>query len=148
MNRAGQEPAEDVKRRLAAVCEEVGLTVARASMQLSAQAGARLIYVGASFADWLYETPTVSLMAVVSESGQWPEFVDVRCSATTRDPAQTLGPWMTGRNKVPFSELIEQLRATLAEREQVVAAGGRGIPGPYRFEQTVWEKIDPLQSTL
>jgi hypothetical protein len=147
MSRAGREPAEDVKRRLTAACEEVGLTVTQARMILSAEAGVRVIYVGASLADWPYETPTVTVMAGVPVSGQWPEYVNLRCSATTTDPAQLLGPWMKGRDRVPFSELIEQLRATLAEREQVIAAVNRGISGPYRFEHSVWEEVDLLRGS-
>src|SRR5262245_17350730 len=34
MNRAGREPAEDVRRRLAAACEEIGLTVVMKRMLL------------------------------------------------------------------------------------------------------------------
>jgi hypothetical protein len=110
MSRAGREPAEDVKRRLAAACEEVGLTVAYATMHLNPEAGTRLIHVGASFPGWSYELATVALMARVPVSGQWPDFVDIRCCATEGDPAQSLGPWMLGRDQVPFPELVEQLR--------------------------------------
>ena len=72
MTRAGREPAEDVKRRLSAACQEVGLTVANATMHLMSEAGARLIHVGASFSGWPYETPTISVMAAVYVTGQWP----------------------------------------------------------------------------
>lgn len=54
---------------------------------------------------------------------------------------------MKGRGRVPFPDLIDQLRATLAEREQVIAAIKRRIPGPYRFEQSVWEELDPLMGS-
>ena len=52
MTRAGREPAEDVKRRLVAACQEVGLTKTKASMHLFAEAGTRIIHVAASFPDW------------------------------------------------------------------------------------------------
>ncbi len=39
MTRAGREPAEDVKRRLEAACEEVGLAVAYATMHLLPNGG-------------------------------------------------------------------------------------------------------------
>lgn len=144
MTRAGREPAEDVKRRLVAACEEVGLIVVNASMHLSPQSGARVIHVGASLPGWNYESPTISLMARVTITGQWPDFVDVRCCGTEKNPSQTLGPWMRGRGMVPFLELIEQLRQTLAEREQVIAAAKKGIPGPYNFERSVWAPFDLL----
>jgi hypothetical protein len=51
---------------------------------------------------------------------------------------------MRGRGTVPFPELIEQLRQTLTEREQVIAAAKRGDPGPYKFERSVWATFDPL----
>ncbi len=34
MSRAGREPAEDVKRRFVAACQEVGLVVENANMHL------------------------------------------------------------------------------------------------------------------
>ena len=144
MPRAGREPAEDVKHRLVAACEEVGLTVASATICLVPEAGVRVIHFGASVAGWPYDTSTLAIMATVPVTGQWPDFVDIRCSATPGDPVQTLGPWMQGRGQVPFPELVEQLRATLAEPAQVIAAAEKGIPGPYRFERSVWERVDLL----
>ncbi len=142
MTRAGREPAEDVKRRLVAACQEVGLTVTDATMQLLPGSRARVVYVGASFPGWQHESSMVASMAIVPVSGQWPDFIDIRCCATEGNPVQMNGPWMRGRDKVPFTELIEHLRATLAEREQVIAAVEKGIAGPYRFEQSVWERVD------
>ena len=145
MTRAGREPAEDVRRRLAAACEEIGLTVAHATMNLLPQAGARIVHVGASLPDWPYESTTLALMTTVPVSGQWPSHVDIRCCATTGDPARMDAPWMQGREHVPFAELIEQLRATLEEREQVIAAVKKGVAGPFKFDGTVWEEVDLLK---
>ena len=52
---------------------------------------------------------------------------------------------MKGRGEIAFAELIEQLRETLKEREQIIALASEGISGPYVFEQSVWETFDPLQ---
>ena len=145
MTRAGREPAEDVKRRLVCACQEAGLTVAHANMCLVREANARVIYVGACFADWPYETPTVSVMAMVPVDGAWPDFVDIRCCATEGDPALVLGPWMKGRDTVPFTELVEHLQATLAEREKVIAAIKSGVEGPFRFERSEWQRVDLLK---
>jgi len=144
MTRAGREPAEDVKRRLVAARQEVGLTVASATMHLLGDANTRVIHVGASLTNWPYEVPTIAVMGMIPVTGDWPEFVDLRCCATEGDPAQSNGPWMKGRDKVSLTELIEQLRATLAEREQVIVATKKGISGPYQFERSVWERFDPL----
>lgn len=147
MPRAGREPAEDVKRRLVCACQEMGLTVASATMHQIPEANARIIHVGASFPNWPYESPTLAVMARVPVSGLWPDFVDIRCCATDGDPAQTLGPWMSGRGRVAFSELVDQLQATLDERERVIAAIMVGIPGPYRFTRSEWKEIDLLKDS-
>ena len=81
---------------------------------------------------------------MVGINGQWPETVDGRCTATNGE-TPGFGPWMKGRHQVPFQELIEQLRETLEEREQVMAMVQEGIAGPYVFKQTVWDTIDLLQ---
>src|ERR1043165_1750498 len=113
MTRAGREPAEDVKRRLVCACQEVGLTVVKATMQLLPSADARIIHVSASFAQWPYESPTVGLMATVPKSGMRPDFVDVGCCATEGDPALSHGLLLHGRDRVAFTELVEHLQATL-----------------------------------
>ena len=146
MTRAGREPAEDVKRRLVCAAQEVGLTAVNACMHLGPNA--RIIHVGASFPEWPYESPTVALMARIPVTGLWPEVVDVRCCATEGDPAQTDGPWMKGRDNVPFPDLVGQLQATLEERQQVIASTKAGIPGPYRFERSVWERVDLLKEIV
>jgi len=87
----------------------------------------------------------LSLMASVSINGQWPETVDVRCTGAKGKTPGIIGPWMKGRDQVPFPDLIGQLTETLEEREQVVAMVEEGISGPYVFKQTVWSTFDPLQ---
>ena len=144
MTRAGREPAEDVKRRLVAACQEVGLTVAGARMHLIKAAGARVVRVEGKVAGWSHEVPTLSISATVKEIGDWPESVDIRCIGSDEDPAMLGGPWMKGRSEVAFGELIEQLRETLKERETVIAAAKSGIAGPYRFDRSVWEQVDLL----
>ena len=146
MTRAGREPAEDVKRRLVAACQEVGLTVASARMHLSKDVGARVVHVEGNVAGWSHEVPTLSIMARVKETGDWPESVDIRCVGSDEDPVMLSGPWMKGRNEVAFGELIEQLQETLKEREMVIAAVRSGVEGPYRFGRSVWEHVDPLGS--
>ena len=48
MTRAGREPAEDLKRRLVAACQEVGLGVTSANMHLLREAATRIVHVGAA----------------------------------------------------------------------------------------------------
>jgi hypothetical protein len=146
LTRAGREPAEDVKRRLVVACQEVGLTVTSARMHLIRQVGARVICVESKVAGWLYESATLSVLASVTESGDWPKSVDIRCFGSDEDPVRLTGPWMKGRGDVPFDELIGQLQETLKERETVIAAARSGIKGPYKFNRSVWEQVDLLRS--
>lgn len=142
MTRAGREPAEDVKRRLVAACQEVGLTVTSARMHLDKSAGARVVHVEGKVANWSHEPATLSILAIVRETGDWPESVDIRCVGSDEDPAMLSGPWMKGRDAVAFGELIEELQDTLKERETIIAAAKAGIPGPYKFQRSVWERVD------
>ncbi|MBC8874712.1 MAG: hypothetical protein H8E44_35190 [Planctomycetes bacterium] len=142
MSRAGREPAEDVKRRFVTACQEVGLDIQSANMIRNRDDGSRLILVGAVPSGWAHDTPMLSLMTNVSSSGDWTRTVDVRCVATDEDPATAQAPWMQGRGEVPLGELIEQLRETLAEREQVMAAIKAGQRGPFEFQRSVWKIVD------
>ncbi len=142
MNRAGREPAEDVKRRMVSACQEVGLVVNHANMQLDRASSQRLVHVGASVAEWPHAVPTLSIMAWVPISGGHPQTVDIRCAGADDDPVLGNTLWMRGRGQVPFAQLIGELHDTLAERHQVLAFLRAGLPGPYRFEKTVWAGID------
>jgi hypothetical protein len=124
MTRAGREPAEDVKRRLIAICEELGQP-ATGMMRLIGDV--RLIVI---------DTPTVGLIAHVPISGSWPETIDVRCGT----PDGINGPWLQGRTFTPFDNLLSEIRETLNEQEKVIAAMQLGIEGPYCFERSVWKK--------
>lgn len=144
MSRAGREPAEDVKRRFVAACQEAGLDIQNANMIRDRDDGSRLILVGAIPPGWAHGTPMLTLMTSVSSSGDWTKTVDVRCVATDEDPATAQAPWMKGRGEVPLGELIEQLRETLAEREQVLTAVEAGQRGPFEFQTSVWKAVDLL----
>lgn len=136
MSRAGREPAEDIKRRLVAACQEVGLTVKSARMCKVNHAGVRVVYSEANIPDWPHEVSTVCVQATVDFSGRCSA-VDIRCTATDDDPMRLDSPCMR-RGQVSFAELVEQLRETLDEREQVIAATKMGLTGPYRFSRSVW----------
>ena len=82
-------------------------------------------------------TPTVELMARVPVSGDWPAFVDVRCS--TSDSLRD--PFLRGPTQVPFDQIVPMLRKTLDEREKVIAAMRLGIADAYRFEGSEWSVV-------
>ena len=144
MSRAGREPAEDLKKRLVAACQEVGLTVGSAQMILRKEAGTRMIHVDGCPENWPHESPMLGLMVNITTGGQWNGTVDIRCCGTEDDPVSGRTPWMKGRSNVMLEELVEQLRETLDERQKVIAAIKFGIEGPYRFERSVWEVVDLL----
>jgi hypothetical protein len=144
MTRAGREPAEDVKRRFVTACQEVGLGIQNANMIRDRDDGSRVILVGAIPDGWTLATPMLTLMATVAADGDWSHEVDVRCVATDDDTHPGNAPWMQGRGAVPLGDLIEQLRETLAERKQVMAAVKQGTPGPYEFGRSVWKTVDLL----
>ncbi len=144
MSRAGREPTEDVKRRLVHICREAGLKVTTARMYLRRDQGDRLVLIGATRdhlrdARWI-----VSIITVVGTNGDWNGEVDIRCSISPEDLLVQAGSClvMRGRNAIPFEDLKRQLRETLDEREQVLAALNIGVEGPYTFRRARWE--DPM----
>jgi hypothetical protein len=104
-----------------------------------------LVHVDAAPPDWPHDTGMLSVMTHVGVAGEWPTTIDIRCIASGENPASVLGPWMKGRDKVPFQRLIEELQATLNEREQVIEMAESGIAGPYVFETAVWKNVDLLE---
>jgi len=146
MNRAGREPAEDVKRRIVAACHAAGLRVKTARMYLRKFQRDRIVLVAASPVDWSAERPMVTILTTVGMCGQWSGEVDVRCSAGKDEPVVKFWdiPVMQGRNTVPMHELSRQLCETMEEREQVVAAMRLGVSGPYTFERSRWQKPGAL----
>lgn len=115
-------------------------------MHLIKDAGARVVHVEGKVAGWSHEIATLSILASVKETGDWPESFDIRCFGSDGDPAILMGPWMKGRNEVAFGELLEQLQETLKEREMVIAAVKSGVAGPYKFGRSVWEQVELLGS--
>jgi hypothetical protein len=142
MNRAGREPAEDVKRRMMHASEEAGLKVSTGRMYLSKEAGVRVILVCASVPEWPYERPMLNLLTTVGIDGQWSGKVDIRCAAAEDNPIMEFWntPTLRGRNAVPLNCLVGELRETVEEWQQVVAAKKLGIPGPYPFKNAFWDR--------
>lgn len=147
MSRAGREPAEDIKRRLVFMCKDAGLQVTTARMYLRRDQGDRLILIGATRPHIRDERWIVSIITVVGTNGDWSGEVDIRCSISPEDLLVQVGSClvMRGRNSIPFEDLKRQLRDTLEEREQVLAALNIGVEGPYTFRRARWE--DPLDVT-
>ncbi|MHC4477475.1 MAG: hypothetical protein ACYTF1_16830 [Planctomycetota bacterium] len=141
MIRAGREPAEDVKKRIVAVCQEAGLKVLSARMYLRHDQNNRVILVCASSPDNPFEKVSINIMTVVTLAGNWSGRLDIRCAACDIKSDANFWdiPMMQGRNSVPLEESVEALSKTMEEQEQVIAAMKLGIDDPYRFEKTTWQ---------
>lgn len=143
MSRAGREPAEDVKRRIVAACKQVDLEVQGAKMYLRHEHGDRVLRVYASSPTCPCEQASIGITAIMTLGGNWSGELDIRCAAcdVDSDPPRVWEiPVMRGRHAVPLEDLVEALKRTLEEQEQVIAAMKMGIEGPFRFEQTCWER--------
>ena len=141
MNRAGREPAEDVKRRIVAACEQAGLTVLSARMYLRHDQNDRVIVVQAGIKERPYEQCSISILTIVTIAGDWSGKLDIRCAADSKGDSNVWDmPMMRGRGAVPLEELVEALRRTVEEQEQVIAALKMGVDGPYSFADTRWDK--------
>ena len=142
MRRAGREPAEDIKRRIVAACKHAGLIVLSARMYLRHDQNDRVILVLAAKPDRPWEQCSISIMTMVTVGGRWSGRLDIRCAAYDRnyDPDVWDTPVMRGRGAVPLEELMEALKKTVEEQEQVVAAMKMGVDGPYSFAETCWDK--------
>lgn len=149
MSRAGREPAEDVKRRIASACKAAGLEVATARMYLRKHQADRVILVAASPPDWSCARPMLMVLTTVGTNGDSSGMVDIRCSTSEDDSVVNFwdNPIMRGRNAVAMADLVRELLETVEEREQVVAAMRLGIEGPYAFEHTLWKKPSDLLRT-
>ena len=142
MNRAGREPAEDLKRRLSAACREVGLEVSKAQMALLKDHATRFVMVCASLPGWTHELPMITVQTWVKTSGDTSP-IEIFCQATKveEDPLECAftKPLMHGRKKVAMDCLVTELQETLVERAQVLRALARGEKPPFRFDETVWD---------
>jgi len=142
MTRAGQEPAQDVKRRIIHACQEVGLKVISVKARLLTDNAVRFVLVDASPPGWSDESPLIEVLAFITVGGQWSGNVRIFCAAYEGELMTQMwqAPNMRGRDSVPLGNLVTELQKTLEEREQVVAARKLGIDGPYEFEDSRWEK--------
>jgi hypothetical protein len=80
MRRAGREHAEDVKRRIVAACQEVGLTIKSAKMYLCDD-DTRIIFVYAFTPDDQNPSPAIEIMTSVHVGGSWSGTVEMKCAA-------------------------------------------------------------------
>jgi len=147
MLRAGREPAEDMKRRLVAACEEVGLEVDRAQMCLTRARDGRFIVVSASLNWWPHDAHMITLQTFVNLSGTAAR-VEIFCQAigACHDPVGSFqsAPLMRGRKDVTVNQLVDDLQDTLLERAMVLRALARGEQPPFVFDDTVWDPPRPL----
>ena len=149
MSDVAPSPIGGKKKTAGAACQQAGLKILSSRMCLRHEYGDRVIRVYASPPDRPFEQAAISIMTIVTLSGNWPGKLEIRCAAceTDSDPPRVWDiPVMRGRGAVPLEGLMEAIMNTLEEQEQVVAAMKMGVDGPYAFEETRWEiPPDPLE---
>ncbi len=104
--RAGREPAEDVKKRIVAACQEVGLKIQSARMYLRYDQGDRVIYVSAVTPGGPFRRSNLDISAIVVIDGHWSGRLEIRCAAAQDDldPSFWDIPILRGRNAVPLRD--------------------------------------------
>lgn len=141
MSRADREPADDVKRRIVAACQDAGLTVWSARMQLRREHRHRHVQVDMVMPTGPFQRCVIGVTTTIGMDGGWSGCVKIGCAAVEDD--ENANDWkvpiMRGRESVPLHELTQELTNTVKEREQVAGARKAGIDGPYIFDQTCWE---------
>ena len=83
----------------------------------------------------------IDIRTLVEDNGKWSGCINIMCGVDPgRVRAGSDAPViMLGREFVPLHRLVEELRDTVAEREQVAAALQLGVEGPYVFRRSRWE---------
>lgn len=137
MNRAGQEPAADLKRRIAAACEEAGLAVVRAWARLCPDRKQRYILVAGTTGDQVSDKfPAIEVLAFMGTDGRWQERVKVY--ALAGDGAHPFCPARFDESLVALPSLIPSLREVLDERTKVLDLMKSGEKTPIHFPSAVW----------
>jgi len=132
-NRAGREPAEDVKRRIVEAGRAAGFEKETARMLLGDEG--RVIYVR------LLRRPcgSAEVFGFVRTDGSFCG--RVRVAATLRDEDERMvfhAVNMHGRESVPLERLGDEMRAVMREMSEVAAAREAGDNSPRTFGGVVW----------
>jgi hypothetical protein len=133
--RAAQEPAEDLKCRFTAACEEVGLVISQAKAARMADGSGWLVATFASRPTWQSQVPMLMVVAMVPACGMRPQFSHV-WSGLPGDTGRQIV--MFGREKVRLHGLVGELMQTLDEFDVVASLMEASFPGPYRFRRSHW----------
>ena len=141
MTEPGRTKAADIKRRIMTACQKAGLTVQGGKFYHRPSRGDRVVQVGAVTPEGPCRTGVIDMWTLVQDNGEWSGCIDIACGvddggARAGSDAPLI---MLGRELVPLDCLVEELRNTVAEREQVAAALRLGVEGPYVFRRSRWE---------
>ena len=133
--RAAQEPAEDLKCRFTAACEEVGLVISQAKAARMADGSGWLVATFVSHPTWQHSDPMLIVVAMVPACGTWPRFSHLWSGIPVDTGRQIV---MFGREKVSLHGLVSELMQTLDEFDVVASLMESNFPGPYRFRRSHW----------
>lgn len=145
MNGTGRQQAGEIKRHIIEACERAGLVVQAAKFYLRRECDDRIVQVAAVSTRGPYQKCVIDIRTAVANDSGWSGFLDVACLASTdfQGLAAACQPAfiMRGREYVPLHTLSAELRKTVEEREQVLAAFSLGVEGPYTFGRIRWERV-------
>lgn len=145
MKGTGRQKAGEIKRRIIRACEEAGLTVQAAKFYLRREHDDRIVQVTAVSPDGPLQRSVIDIRTVFADESDRSGVVEIACYASEDNPGLTAsrqtGFILRGREHVPLSDLAVELRKTVEEREQVLAAHKMGVEGPYRFGKVCWERL-------
>jgi hypothetical protein len=140
VNQTGRKQATDIKRRMIAACRDAALRVQGAKFYLLPDGANRFVQVDAVTPDGPCQKSVIGIRTVVHIDGEWSGCVSIGCIAAQDN--LDIKPWdspiLEGRECVLIDDLVKELRETVEERDQVVAARRLGIDGPYIFDLTLW----------
>lgn len=146
MSPAGRRKAADIKRRIIQACEKAGLTVQGAKYYHRREHADRLVQV-AAVSPGCCGGSVIDICTTVGLNGDFSGCVGISCLVSEdragENPFSQPVFIMQGREFTPLRGLAGELRKTVEEREQVVAAIRMGVEGPYRFKQTLWQMHPP-----
>lgn len=142
MTRAGNEPAEDMKRAIRRAIELAGLEVQEVRMYTSPGRG-RMVHGAASPADWPHSVPAIELPALVGLDGAISD-VQIRCAATDDDPVlQVFNAPNVQRCECPLANLPTTLKEVWVARREVIARLKTGESAPIFDGKWTWALAMP-----
>jgi hypothetical protein len=138
--RAGEEPAQDLKRRLGECMERCGLSVLISTTRLLREERVRVVFVQGYLRSGRSVYAGLGVQGVLSLGGDLFDGLRLICLASDEDPRRVAftAPLLRGRESAPLKDLEGTMRETLFERAVVLRRLAAGESAPFVFERSCW----------